>query len=448
MAELQVMQPVTVKGGPLTDWHDLWFSEHKRTGYVAITDFNKQFFYGANDIEKIIKATKGKRKRFISINAFEVDWKEKEFSRSTAALKQIRNIAIDIDQYDLGLSIDEALDEIQVLILKEILPEPNLILVSRGIQLFYTIDKGASPQMSWLASYVTEQLISKLQLIGADSNAKDMSRVMRVPNSINERNNAIVTPSIWNDEPYTLQELQSYCKPLETFETRKKKRSNVIQIPIDKKLALFYTTNHARLTDLRNLIELRENDLTGVRNVLLYMLSYHQSLVLNTQTDVIASIRNAFQDVYSTTDKPMSNREFGMTVKSAYKDAREFFNHFVENGYRIIYKQNDGIKKPYKTSNVIKKLNITEGEQLQMSTLRNAEIARIQDKERKRSERRAAGMKTMQEYNTSRKQQQLERVERLSVLLESNPDATQRQLAELMGVSAGTINNLLKIIDR
>ncbi|MDI4707128.1 hypothetical protein, partial [Pseudoalteromonas shioyasakiensis] len=184
MGQAVLKQTLKTAKQPLREWYDLWFNEYKRAGYIAITDFNKQFFYGANDVSKVINATAGKKQQYISINAFDVDFQNNDFSREITRLKQIRNIAVDIDQYKLGLTIDEALDEIQSLILEQKLPEPNLILTSRGIQLFYTIDKGASPEMAWLAGYVTEQLISKLQHIGADNNAKDMSRVMRVPNSV------------------------------------------------------------------------------------------------------------------------------------------------------------------------------------------------------------------------------------------------------------------------
>src|SRR5699024_11949693 len=109
-------------------------------------------------------------------------------------------------------------------------PRPTLFpyttLFRSGIQLFYSIDRGASPDISWLVGYITEQLISKLEHIGADGNAKDLSRVMRVPNSVNERNNSTVKPEIWNDAAYTLQELQTYCRPIEQFGSRKKKRNN------------------------------------------------------------------------------------------------------------------------------------------------------------------------------------------------------------------------------
>ena len=195
---------------------------------------------------------------------------------------------------------------------------------------------------------------------------------MRVPNSVNERNNAKVKPYIWNDKAYSLQELQAYCRPLERFETRKQTKGKLL--PLNKRLALFYKTNFARLSDLHKLIEIRQGNFTGMRNVFLYMYSYHQSLILNTQKDVITSVRNTFKDVYSKVDKPMSKREFERTVKSAYKDARAFFEHYQSNGYKVIYKHNDGIKKPYKTSNIIDKLAITEKEQHAIRTLHSPEV--------------------------------------------------------------------------
>lgn len=207
----------------LNDWTDLWFSEHKKAGFVAVKNLKKQYFYGNKDINPIIKATENKKKRYISINAFDVDWETKKLFRGMGSLKQIRNIAIDIDQYK--------------------------------------------------------------------------------------------------------------------FETGKRKRMKVIirKSEPDKRIAQFYKTNYARLSDLRRLIELRKGDFTGMRNVFLYIYSFHQSLVLNTQKDVIWSVRRAFQDVFSKTEGQLSNTEFEKTVKGAYHDAREFFDHYKGNGYIVVF---------------------------------------------------------------------------------------------------------------
>src|SRR5699024_5741540 len=75
----------------LNDWTELWFNDSKRTGYVALTDFKKQLFYGANDVKRIIDITQGRERQYISINSFK-GWNDGiSPNRETANLKQIRN---------------------------------------------------------------------------------------------------------------------------------------------------------------------------------------------------------------------------------------------------------------------------------------------------------------------------------------------------------------------
>lgn len=437
------MQALKAKQADISHWSDLWF-KHKKTGYVAVTDFKKQYFYGANDINRLIEDTKGKKGQYISLNAFNVDWENKIFSRESKNVKQIRNIAIDIDQYNLGLTIDDVMDELNYMILSKRLPEPNLVLTSRGVQIFYTIAGGASPKMSWLSKLITDQFIEKTHHIGADGNASDISRVMRVPNSVNERNNSIVEPSIWYDKAYTLQELQTYCRPLEKFETRSQIQNNILHLPRNKKLLLYYRVNNARLADLERLVTLRKGDFTHKRNEFLYTYSYHKALTVNTQKGLLAMVGDVFRDVYSTVDKPFTKREFETTVKSAYKDAREFFNHFKANGYNVIYKPNDGIKKPRKTENIIKALEITEDEQRNLKTLVNPTIKREYEAERKRAERRKQGMKPMSVYNAKRKADKEDKLHRLKQLLKDNPKMTKTKIAKHLEINKSHLYRLLK----
>lgn len=430
----------------LKEWYDLWFDEHKRAGYVAVTDFKKQYFYGSNDVERLINATIGKERQFISINAFDVDWENKVFSRETARLKQIRNIAIDLDQYKLGLTVDEVIDELKALILDDEIPEPNLVLISRGIQLFYTIDKGASPSLAWLAGYITEQFISKLQHIGADSNAKDMSRVMRVPNSINERNNSVVKPYIWNDEAYTLQKLQAYCRPLDKFSSREGTKKKIARLPSNLALEQYYKTNYARRNDLLKLFELRNGDFTGCRDFFIYILSYHQSLILDSEEDVFHAVKNDIKGIYTRDPKAKKDKVtdswIRKTVRSAYKDAEGFFNHFKANGYRVVYQTADGVIKPYKTDNIIKMLNITEEEQRALSTLRSARIAKEQHAKYMRNKRRSEGVRPRQEYENERKQRKEMLMKQIKKLREQG--LKQKEIAEIVGISQPRVSKILK----
>lgn len=131
----------------------------------------------------------------------------------------------------------------------------------------------------------------------------------------------------------------------------------------------------------------------------------------------------------------MTKSKFNRTIKSAYNDAKQFFNYYKANGYRVIYKDNDGIKKPYKTSNIIEMLNITEAEQYEMNTLRDPSIKCRKDIKKLERERRTKAMRTMQEYNDEQKQQKLTWIELLKQLLKDNPEATRKELASKLGVS-------------
>lgn len=419
-------------------WSDIWLRHNKSAGFVTVTDFNKQFtWYGQKDKPRIVKDTKGKPSQFISLNAFD------NFSRKAKDLKQIRMIGVDIDQYDEELTIPEALDVLNDMVRDNLIPKPNLVITSRGIQIFYDIHGGASPNMSWLTSYITEQYIAKLARIGADGNAKDVSRVMRVPESINERNGATVHPEIWHKTPYTLQELQSYCKPLNRFKNSHKRRLKTIYKP-DNNLLVFYRVNHARLSDLETLIELRQGNFTNKRNVLLYMYAYHQSLIFDSLKDTMNFMGKRFEEVYSTSDSPMSNKEFTTTVKSAYKGASEFFEWYKANGYKMKYELNDGIIKPYKTSNIITMLDITKEEQKELKTLISDEVKAERERQRQTNIRRSKGMKRMSEYQQQRKSSQVKRVEKLTHLMGANPDMTQKELANELGVARMTVSRWIK----
>lgn len=427
----------------LSDPLDIFLSESKKAGFIAVTNLKKQWFYNSNEKDKLKADTAGRHDLYASINAFGYN-SNRVLTRQSKQLKQIRNVAIDIDQYNLGLEIDETLDIIQSLIVSNMIPEPNLILTSRGIQLFYTIDKGAAPEMAWLAGYITEQLVSKLEHVGADYNATDVSRVMRVPNTINSRNGATVKAAIWNDEAYSLQELQQYCKPLTKKEYKTGAKATVVELPTAN-VAQFHRTNWARQRDLKRLLELRNGDMTGCRNTFVYILAFQQTLIFqdDSYNSVIKSVKEATKSMY-TTDKGAEDSENWLenTVKSAYDGALGFLNHLKVNNYKIVYKRNDGIVKTMNTKKIINKLNISEAEQYEMGSLRNAEVKRRQDKDRKTADRRSKGMKSMADYNDKRRADKLARMQRIADLQAEG--MKQKDIAEALNISLITVKRLIK----
>ena len=107
---------------------------------------------------------------------------------------------------------------------------------------------------------------------------------------------------------------------------------------------------------------------------------------------------------------------------------------------------NDGIVKPYSTANLIEKLGVTVAEQEQLHSIVNESLKYDRKKQRMAEKRRAEGMQTMSEYNEQRATGKAAKLLKLAELKASNPGVTQRQLAEMMGMSLTTVNRLLKEI--
>lgn len=249
----------------IEDWHDCYVSGVKKTGFICTFQLaNKHHhFYGLNDLEQLlIEAHQKKQNLYLSLNAFRYG------VRQTKALMQIRNIGVDVDCYKLGMTIEQALEEVKTFIFTNKLPEPNLILFSgRGIQLIYSISGGASPKMAFLSQYITAQYIGLLQHIGADSSATDVTRVFRLPYSINSKNNQQVQVEIWRTLEYSLEELYRYCTPLEARrKPSRKKKATLVSLPPQKDLLTLYSLNSARKDDLETLISLRQGSIEK-RNV-------------------------------------------------------------------------------------------------------------------------------------------------------------------------------------
>src|SRR5690625_4127915 len=433
----------------IRDWTDVFFSTN--TGYVAIARFEdgaikEQTFHGRRDIKRVKDMTAGQEDMYISINSFK-GWHEVGVpTREAHNLKQIRNIAIDIDQYDLGLPKEEAIKEIQRMMNSDMIPRPNLLTHSNGIQMFYNIENGASPndKIAWWATYITEQFVSKLKHVGADPQVKDLSRIMRVPNSINSRNNSIVEPFIWKTTPYTLQELYGYCKPFEEVYSRRKKRHNK-KLPYGTKL--INNVNYARLVDLERYIQVMGGDLTGKRNTFIYVYAFHQSLIESDFQSLMYKMQNVERRIGSRSKEKFTQKELETTVRKAYDDAKTFFEYLVNNDFKITNKPKDGIRKPYTSENLVKLLDIEDlpdNEQMTFKTIVSNRIRKLKDRKRKETHRRSQGIRPMQEYQQER-QQRKQTKKQIAIELRKQ-GKTQKEIANKIGVSQGYVSRILRNI--
>ncbi|MGD6879928.1 AsnC family protein [Bacillus infantis] len=421
----------------IDEWHESYLSDSKITGFICTFQlaYKQHRFYGLNDLKQFLAAAdKQEKDVYLSLNAFEYG------SRTTQALKQIRNIGVDIDCYKLNITVPRALEEVKKLILKGSMPNPNLVIFSgRGIQLIFSISGGASPKMAFLSQYITTQFISELKHIGADTSATDVTRVFRLPYSINSKSGKQVNVELWRTLEYSLLELYSFCTPLEQRRKPSKKRKGILAaLPSKKGLKDLYSLNTARKNDLELLVSLRNGEIEK-RNVLTYIYSYTVALILKNKEATIEFARQ-LNDRFN---EPEKAREVTRTAGNAYDDALTFFEEFKKRDFRMWYQNMDGIIRPMKSGTIIDELDITPEEMQQLSTVIDKVEKQARDTKRKR---KARGSVTRAEYN--KEQQEKTDANVLAVVDLREKGYKQKQIAELLGLSKGRVSQLVKQIKK
>ncbi|MGM7637618.1 AsnC family protein [Bacillus sp. Hm123] len=422
----------------IDDWHECYISSSKITGFVCTFRLNnkKHHFYGLNDLKELIaEANKRRRDVYLSLNAFEYG------SRTAQSLKQIRNIGVDIDCYKLNISVESAIEEVQKLILDVKIPNPNLLIHSgRGIQLIYSISGGASPKMAFLSQYITTQFISELKHLGADTSGTDVTRVFRLPYSVNSKNGKQVKVDMWRTLEYSLEELYSYCTPLERRrKPSKQRKGNLVTIPSKKGIKNLYSLNTARKNDLETLVALRKGDIEK-RNVLTYIYAYTVALILKNKEATLGF-------AYQLNDKlaaPQLVKEVTRTAGNAYDDALQFFEEFTKRDFKMWYRNMDGIKRPMKNGTIIEELDITLEEMKHFSTLIDAQEKQERNTKAKREKRREEGVQEREQYIKQQQDKTDDKLFKLQQLLEENPKCSNVKLGKLLGVSEGYIRKLKK----
>ena len=217
------------------------------------------------------------------------------------------------------------------------IPIPNLIVDSgRGLYLIWLIKKVPSMALPlWKA--VEEHFYKQLKEFGADRQALDATRILRVPGSFNSKTHTEVKIIDEYDYVYELREIQNEYMP-ELSEKALVRRGRPKKVKyIYRERSLYY----ARLQDIIKLCELREYDLKGHRELILFLYRYYSCYFTE---DVEKALYDTLE-LNSMFKQPLSKNEVMRATKSAEK----------------VYKdQNKDYK--YKNETLINLLEITEEE--------------------------------------------------------------------------------------
>ena len=287
---------------------------------------------------------------YISLNTFYKTYRRIEY------LKELKALFIDLDTYKTCFTKEQILMNLNENYFGKNIPIPNFIIDSgRGLHLIWLIKKVPSMALPlWKA--VEDYFYKTLKEFGADRQALDATRILRIPGSINSKTHTEVKIIDNYDYLYDLREIQNEYMP-ELSEKAPIRRGRPKKVKyIYRERSLYY----ARIQDLIKLCELREYNLKGHRELILFLYRYY----LCYFTEDIEKSLNDTLELNNMFKQPLREKE----VLSSTKSAETVFKD-----------QNKDYK--YKNETLINLLEISDEEQKEMKTIISKEEYKRRDRE-------------------------------------------------------------------
>ena len=336
---------------------------HKNSqGFITVAKMKKHwqqyYFEGIHDLSINLND----KDVYISQNTFN------NRSRRLIHLKELKALYIDIDCYKVNLS-KEAVKYFMENDLYGQIPVPNM-LVDSGRGLYYIIfleNTVAEDLPKW--QLIEKYLYEKLKDLGADNKALDATRVLRVVGSTNSKNNELVKVIDTYDYQYTLDEIiENYIPEVNEDRKEKQKPKGVRKKGRKKKfVSLFnlYNLYYTRFKDIKKLVEIRNYEMTGYREITLFLIRYFLN-VYHGDDDLVMEevieINNSFTE-------PLEINEVFNATRSGVIGATE-----------SVYK--------YSNDKLIKLLDITPSEQKEMATIIGKSEKYYRNNKNRREQRR------------------------------------------------------------
>jgi len=380
----------------------LLFGSHKKT----------QRSYPLNEMAQVLKLVDYTRDTWISQAEFTVP------NRRVVNLARVGLLFVDLDTYKSeimkGRTVDEQIATVHFWCADRNIPYPSLVVFSgRGLQLKWflgnALPRAALPR--WNACQ--KALVDALEPLGADRQARDASRVLRLVASLHSKSGErveVVDVQGQFDEPvrYDFEQLAETLLPLTRFElhrlrehraTQKADRQLRLQLVRDNpKAEIFKGYNGralawARLEDLRTLGQLR-NGWVDDQGVSMRTASLHWQLNFLCLSGAVnpSTFHYEAKELSKQLDPAweFSADELG-TLRSkaqAYSSGQT-----IEFGGR----QWPALYTP-KNQTLIDIFGITDAEQRQLRTIITPALATERDTTRQREKRRASGVQERSEY--------------------------------------------------
>lgn len=351
---------------------------------------------------------------FFSQNTF------KKFKRSTEHLFELKALYIDLDYHkSTQYTKEQILGNIEFLVQDGKIPKPTHIIDSGyGINILWRI-KRTPAQALPLWRTIEEYLFQQLKGYGADRKAMDVTRVFRAEGTYNAKYTQKKKVSIINSSPieYDIHLIQQYVQ----FQKPKKKKSSKYRTIV--RLYNQYTLYYSRYQDILAICKLRDYDLEGYRETILFLYRYYGCAYL--QDDELA-YENAL-DLNSKFTEPLSEAEVRRATKSAEKAAAK-------------------LKYGYRNQTLVDLLNITDDEMAKQNENGEYYLKSIITKEEKyrRNNTRRYNERRNEKGRTEEEERQFKLMEQIKKLRASG--LTQKRVAEQLGIKTRTVQKYEKKI--
>lgn len=378
-------------------------------GYITIASKDpmyKQWHYKSNEILENPELILNKINSYVSQNTF---YKPQ---RRIENIKELRAIYIDIDCHKTHYSKEA----VQYFLEKDLyghkIPRPNF-LIDSGRGLYYVLLIEPVPSMAMPLWYAVQRYIyNVLKEYGADANALDPTRVLRVVGTVNSKSNSFVEILDMHNYEYTLREIQHEYLP-EISENREKKKGRPKKI-----VSLFteYSLYHARILDITKICELRDYDVKGHRELILFLYRYFTCCFTQDSDEALQKaleLNNMFKD-------PLPEREVITDTKSAEKA-------YIDKKYK------------YTNAKLIKILDITLEEQQHLKTIISGKEKYRRSAEEQKAKKKAS---RRNENGLTKKQQELEDL-KIKINELKNKGNSVREIAKILGISKSKAGRLI-----
>lgn len=348
----------------------------------------------------------------------------KRVKREAENLYGVSSIILDLDTYNSihECDTDEEMLEAMQPIFERIDVEPNMYINSgHGKYLVFSFNNVnlSVTEMQKLYKETIKKLIFQFKEFGADSKCCDITRIFRLPGNINPKTGNAAYIIKKYDKRTTLSDLATaigICKGKDVDEkTQKSKRRTFTMYYKSIFNSKYSKVNQQRDEDFNKLLELRNYDIEGYRNIFFHLMSINSFYLGMDEKEVAIYLK-----------------EINESLVAPY-DGLDAVIHYAKSNYELYQDDYDKAIK-YTNRNIVKLLDITKEEQKHMLQFIDDGEAGCRREETKQNQH-------IQRINDTKTRKEEMISNMLSLRYEKLMD--NKQISIILGVDERTINKLI-----